>query len=163
MDTKNDVTRLLEAWNQGDPEALEKLMPLVVDDLRAIARQYFEREDSDHTLQPTALVNELYMKLNERRTVHWESAWHFFGTAAQMMRLLLVDHARQRHAAKRGRDVPKVVLSAELPVYVQGDPEEILAFDDALRRLEEIEPRKSRIMELKAFAGLTIPEIAGTL
>lgn len=162
-DMPQNGLELLEAWNQGEPGALEKLMPLIIDDLRAIARQYFEHEDSDHTLQPTALVNELYIRLNERRTVHWESASHFFGTAAQMMRLLLVDHARARQAAKRGRDVPKVVLTDDLPLAIQGDPEEILAFNEVLRRLEEIEPRKSKIIELKAFAGLTTPEVSKIL
>lgn len=160
---ETEVSHLLEAWNQGDPEALETLMPLVVDDLRSIARKYFEREDPGHTIQPTALVNELYLRLVDRRTVHWESPRHFFGAAAQIMRRLLVDHARHRQAAKRGGGAPKLPVDEDLPVFARHAPEEILALDEALGRLETLEPRQSQVVTLKSFVGLTIPEIAQTL
>ncbi len=122
---ETEVSQLLESWNRGDPEALETLMPLIIDDLRSIARRYFEREAPDHTLQPTALVNELYLRLVDRRSVHWESPSHFFGATAQIMRRLLVDHARHRKAAKRGGGAPKLPIE-DLPVFVRHDPEEIL-------------------------------------
>ncbi len=160
---QTEVSELLGAWNRGEPEALETLMPLVIDDLRSIARCYFEREDPAHTLQPTALVNELYLHLNKRRRVDWQSASHFFGAAAQIMCRLLVDHARYRQAAKRGGSQSKLSLDPDLPVVDHPDPEEILALEEALDRLQAQEPRPGQVMMLKAFAGLTIPEIAATI
>ncbi len=158
-----EVSRLLGAWNRGEPEALETLMPLVVDDLRSIARRYFEHEDPSHTLQPTALVNELYVWLDGRRKVRWQGPSHFFGAAAQIMRRMLVDYARYRRAAKRGGGVPRLTLDDDLSIVDRRDPEEILALEEALRKLEELEPRQGEIVALKSFAGLTIAEIAQTL
>lgn len=159
----DEVTRLLEAWTRGDPQALEKLMPLVVDDLRSIASKYFEREDPDHTLQPTALVNELFMRLIERRSVHWKNPSHFFRAAARMMRRLLVDHARHRHAAKRGGNAVKLPFTDEIPFSGHYAPADLIALDEALERLKTMEPRQSEVVELKWFVGLTIEEIAETL
>ncbi len=158
-----EVSRLLGAWNRGEPEALETLMPLVVDDLRSIARRYFEREEASHTLQPTALVNELYLWLDGRRRVRWQGPSHFFGAAAQIMRRLLVDYARYRQAAKRGGGAPRVPLDDDLSITGGRDPEEILALEEALKRLERLEPRQGEIVALKSFAGLTLAEIAETL
>lgn len=160
---ESEMARLLDAWNEGDEEALERLMPLVIDDLRSIARRYFRREDPGHTLQPTALVNELYLRLAGQKAVHWKSASHFFGTAAQMMRRLLVDHARRHQTAKRGGDAVKLPLDEDLPYLHRHDPEEILALEDALNRLGALEPRQSQVVSLKFFAGLTNAEIAKTL
>lgn len=160
---EDEVTRLLEAWNQGDPQALEKLMPLVFDDLRSIARRYFAREDPDHTLQTTALVNELYLRLAGRDSVRWKSASHFFGSAANMIRQLLVDHARHRDAAKRGGGDPRIPLPEDFPVPTGLTIEELLALDEALHRLQELNPRQAQVVELKHFSGLTIAEIAEVL
>lgn len=121
------ISQLLESWNQGNPQALEALMPLVVDDLRSIARHHFEREDPNNTLQPTALVNELYLRLMDQRQVSWESPRHFFGAAARIMRRLLVDHARHRRAAKRGGTATRLTVDDNLPELTKHDPEEILA------------------------------------
>jgi len=159
---ETQISGLLDAWNDGDPEALATLMPLVFDDLRAIARRYFERERPDHTLQPTALVHELYLRFAKRRSVQWEGPSHFFGVAAQMMRRLLVDHARLYRTAKRGAGAVKLPLSDDLPVR-RHEPEEMLALDEALDRLQAMEPRQAKVMELKSFAGLTNSEIAKTL
>jgi RNA polymerase sigma factor (TIGR02999 family) len=135
---KQDVTRLLEAWNLGDPQALDQLMPLVVDELRSIARALFVREDRANTLQPTALVNELFLRFVGRRSVHWKNRRHFFRVAAQIMRRLLVDHARHRHAAKRGGDAARLPFAEEIPLAFHGTPEDILALNDLLDRLAEL-------------------------
>ncbi len=164
--TDDEVTRLLEAWNQGDPEALEHLMPLVFEDLRASARRCFAREGADHTLQPTALVNEVYVRLNGKgslRQIQWEDRRHFFRFAARMMRRLLMDHARQRQAAKRGGDAVKVPLPEEIPLPVRHTPEELLALGEALDRLRELEARQAEVVELRGFVGLKNHEIAKTL
>ncbi|MEE8526746.1 MAG: ECF-type sigma factor [Thermoanaerobaculia bacterium] len=164
MSAENDeVTELLERWNRGDPEALAKLMPLVVEELRAIAAKYFAREDPDNTLRPTALVNELYLRLNGCRTVHWKSPGHFFRSAAGMMRRLLVDHARSRKAAKRGGGVLKIPLFDDIALPDHHDLDFVIDLDEALERLEAMDPRQCQVFELKAFAGLINDEIAKTL
>lgn len=157
-----DVTGLLVDWSRGDKEALERLMPLVVDELRHLARSHFRREPEGHTLQPTALVNEVYLRLTDQRQVQWESRSQFFAFAATLMRRVLVDHAKARRTAKRGGDVRKVSLQ---DVIGLAEPEDVdlLALDDALSTLAEIDPRQSRIVELRFFAGLTHEEIAEVL
>lgn len=164
MSAENDeVTELLERWNRGDPEALAKLMPLVIKELRSIAAKYFRREDRDNTLRPTALVNELYLRLNGRRTVHWKNPGHFFRSAAGMMRHLLVDHARRRKAVKRGGGVIKIPVFDDIPLAHQHDPDLVIGLDDALERLKAMDPRQSEVFELYFFFGLKIAEIAKAL
>ena len=158
----HDVTTLLHLWSQGDPTALERLMPLVIEELRKIAQRYLAKENREHTLQPTALVNELYLKLNDRRTVNWQNRAQFFGVAAEMMRRILVDYARARHTAKRGKGSINLSLddSFQLPDRRE---EEILALDDALKALAVIDPQQAKIVELRYFTGLTNEEIADIL
>ena len=158
----HDITRLLEDWSQGDQDALDRLMPLVFSDVRDIAKRYFRRESPDHSLQPTALVNEIYLKLTGLRSVEWRNRSHFFGSLAKMMRRILVDHARRRHAEKRGSGGLKVSLEdAILPAEMR--PADLVALDDALDVLESIDRRKRQVVELKFFIGLTRDEIAEVL
>lgn len=160
--TDHEVTQLLKAWSDGDPNAAEKLMPLVFDDIRDVARRALAREAHDHTLQPTALVNEVYMRLVGRRTVDWENRKHFFGSLAQLMRLVLVDHARKRLRFKRGGDLRKISLDERLQL-VDVRPKELVALDDALKALKEMDPRQAQVVELRYFVGLTKSEIADVL
>ena len=154
-----DVTALLKVWSGGDRQALERLMPLVYGELRKLAASYLRTERPDHTLQPTALVHEAFLRLVDQRSVDWASRAHFFGIAAQMMRRILVDHARKRHAAKRDATRYRVVTAlAEEPEPDQGP--ELLALDQALDGLSELDPRQARIVELRFFAGLTVEETA---
>ncbi|MCP4661408.1 MAG: RNA polymerase subunit sigma-70, partial [bacterium] len=155
---KGDVTRLLEDWSQGDPEALDRLMPLVFDELREMARNYLREESAAPTLQPTALVHELYLRLHGRRTVQWKNRQHFFGTLAGMMRRILVDHARRRLSARRGTGGRKISLDQVELTKVRAP--EMVALDDALEALGAADPRKCRIVELRFFTGLTHEEIA---
>ena len=159
LPTQAQITDLLIAWGDGDQAALERLFPLVYDELRRVAAFYLRRERSDHTLQPTALVNEVYLRLFDQRRVGWQSRAQFFGVAAQMMRRILVSHARSRHAAKRGGSVQRITLQDELAVTDQRDVN-LLALDDALSKLETIDPEKSKLVELRFFSGLTVPETA---
>lgn len=161
--SSGDVMRLLKEWNLNGPQVLEELMPLVVDDLRSIARGYFRHENRDNTWGPTALVNELYLLLVDRHSVRWSNPRHFFCVAAELMRRLLVDRARRRRAAKRGGGIVKLPLSEKIPVPCGDDPAVLIALDDALERLETIAPRQRQVVELKCFAGLTIREIGRTL
>lgn len=158
----SDVTKLLQDWNQGDAAALEKLIPLVFDDLRQIAGRLFLREADSHTLQPTALVNEVYLRLMDQRKVHWQNRDQFFGVAALLMRRILVDYAKGRQAAKRGSGAPKVPLDETIAV-----PElrnvDVVALDEALSRLAEFDARQGRIVELRFFMGLSNEEIATIL
>ncbi|MCP4660100.1 MAG: sigma-70 family RNA polymerase sigma factor [bacterium] len=160
--SEHQITSILHDWSHGDPEALGKLMPIVFDELRRIAAGYFEQEAKDHTLQPTALVNEVYLKLVGRRTVQWKNRAHFFGSAAELMRRVLVDHARGRKTAKRGSGAPKISLDESIALPEERDLD-LIALDDALKGLAEIDPRQSRIVELRFFAGLTVDEIAEVL
>ena len=161
MPSPSDVTRLLDAWSGGDPQALDRLMPLVVGDLRQVAAKYLASEDAGHTLQPTALVNEVYMRLAGRRTVRWENRAQFFAVAAGIMRRILVDHARRRKRAKHGHGLLRVPLDEEIPL--PEDDVDLVALDAALDRLEAIDPRQSRVVELRYFAGLTIEETASVM
>ena len=156
------VTRLLLDWSDGDERARDEVLPLVYDELRRLAALYLLRERHDHTLQPTALVHEAYLRLVDQRQVNWRNRAQFVGLAAVMMRRILVNYARDRAADKRGGDMQKVPLSdADEP----GRPQDVdvIVLHDALDQLSAIDPRKSRIVELKFFGGLTTNEIAEVL
>lgn len=157
------VTELLLAWSGGDTSVDDELMSQVYEELRRVARQALRRERSDHTLQATALVHETYLRLIDQRTVTWQSRHHFLALAAQMMRRILVDHARKRRFAKRGGGVATLSLDTvlELPLAEQGP--DLLALDDALNDLGKNEPEQARLVELRFFAGLSIQETADAL
>ncbi len=157
-----DVTRLLQSWSSGDSDALERLMPLVFDDLRQMARRHFAREPSGHTLQPTALVSEVFLKLQGQREIQWQNREQFFAVAAMLMRRILVDYAKGRHTKKRGDGVVKVPLEKALDV-ADAQNLDLVALDDALARLAELDKRQSHIVELRFFAGLKNEEIAELL
>jgi RNA polymerase sigma factor (TIGR02999 family) len=156
------ATRLLLAWNAGDRKALDRMLPLVYDELHRLAARYLSRERPDHTLQPTALVHEAYLRLVNQREVDWRNRAQFIGVAAGMMRRILVNHARDRAAAKRGGGAVPVSLSLiESPSG--GSDMELIALEGALSRLEQLDPRRSRVVELKFFGGLGNEEIAEVL
>lgn len=159
-DETHEVTRLLRDWNRGDQKALEMLMPRVVSELRRVASGYLRRESTGHTLQPTALVNEVYLRLIDREKVEWQDRAHFFAFSARSMRRVLVDHARKRNAAKRGEGEAPVTL-VETGVSQDGsDPVDLLALDIALEKLASLDEQQARIVELRYFAGLTVNETA---
>ena len=160
------VTQLLVDWQNGKQQALDQLLPLVYAELRAIAARYLSRESPSHTLQSTALVHEAYLRLVGQRSVRWQNRAHFFGIAAQMMRRILVDHARHQHRAKRGGAIPKLSLDEAMAVAEPEAPAadlDLLALDEALTSLSTIDPRGARIVELRFFSGLTIEETAEVL
>lgn len=157
-----EVTDLLVQWSEGDGEALERLMPLVFEELRHLARYYFLRESGGHTLQPTALVNEVYMRLVDQRRVQWDNRRQFFAFAATLMRRVLVDHAKGRRTAKRGGNVSRVPLDEALGIPPPVDLD-LLALDAALSRLAALDPRQARIVELRFFVGLGNEEVADLL
>jgi RNA polymerase sigma factor (TIGR02999 family) len=157
-----DVTGLLVRWRTGDREALDALTPLVYDELRRLAKSYLRRERPDHTLDGTALVHEAYMRLVDQRSVEWRNRNHFFALAAELIRRILVDHARARIAAKRGGANVKLSLDEALAPADEKDLN-ILALDDALLALAKADPQQSRIVELRYFAGLTIEETADVM
>lgn len=157
-----DVTALLLDWSRGNPAALDRLLPVVYAELRRMAARQLRGERAGHTLQPTALVHEVYLRIVDQRQVDWHNRAHFFGVAANVMRRILVDHARRRKAGKRGDGAPclsiddarEIPASSEMP---------ILALDHALARLEKIDPELAKVVELRAFGGLTIEEAAQVL
>jgi RNA polymerase sigma factor (TIGR02999 family) len=157
---KDDVTRLLRAWSDGDEQALNDLMPAVYTEVRKLARSYLRRERPDHTLQATALVNEAYLRLIDQKQVQWNNRAHFFGIAAQMMRRVLVDYARGRNAEKRGSGETPVVLDEALEVAANAHNVDVVAVDEALAVLAKLDERQARIVELRFFAGLGIEETA---
>ena len=157
-----EVTGLLEAWGRGDQSALDKLTPLVYEELRRLAHHYMSRERLGHTLQTTALVNEAYLRLAGHKNVHWHNRAHFFAFSAQIMRHILVDHARGRAYAKRGGDARRVSLD-EAAVMSPERAADLLALDESLNELATLDLRKSKIVELRYFGGLSIEEIAGVL
>jgi RNA polymerase sigma factor (TIGR02999 family) len=157
-----DVTQLLLDWSSGKREAMDELLPLVYNELRRLADRYLRRERSDHTLQATALVHEAYLKLIDQRNVQWQNRAHFFGVAAQAMRRILVDHARNHQAAKRGSGGQKISLDEGLMVTDERAAE-LVALDDALNELAAFDEQKGRIVELRFFGGLTIEETAEVL
>lgn len=155
----HDVTQLLLEWRNGDPQALEKLTPLVYDELRRLARRYLRQERDGHTLQATALVNEAYLQLIGHQQMEWQNRAHFIGVAAHLMRHILVDHARAHAAAKRGGGAQALPLDEAIEIPGKPAPD-LLALDDALQDLAKMDERKSRIIELRYFGGLSIEEIA---
>ena len=161
-DTQVDVTGLLVNWSNGDQQALEELMPLVYGELRRLAKAYLRRERSDHTLQSTALVNEAFLRLVNQRNVQWKNRAHFFGIAAQLIRRILVDHARAHQADKRGAGAFKLSLDEAIGVPEKQDLD-LVALDDALQKLSELDPQQGRIVELRFFAGLSIEETGEVL
>ncbi|HEY9405336.1 MAG TPA: sigma-70 family RNA polymerase sigma factor [Pyrinomonadaceae bacterium] len=157
-----DVTALLLSWSAGDEGAAAALMPLVYDELRRLARNYLRRERPDHTLEPTALVNEAYLRIVDQRRVSLQNRAQFFGLAAQLMRHILVDHARTRGAEKRGGLQPRLSLD-EARVMIEDRAAGVVALDEALKRLAAVDPRKSQIVEMRFFGGLSVEETAGAL
>lgn len=157
-----ELTTLLLAWSAGDSQALDKLMPRVTRELRRMAGAIFARERSDHTLQPTALVNELYLRLAQQRKVRWQSRAQFFAFAAASMHRILVDYARAHRASKRGSGAANVSLDEAIGIPRPQDVS-LLALDDALEALAELSPVQSRIVELRCFGGLSLEETAAVL
>jgi RNA polymerase sigma factor (TIGR02999 family) len=155
----NEVTHLLFKWSQGNNEALDQLMPIVYQELHQIALSYLRRERPDHTLQPTALINEAYMRLIDQSLPQWQSRTHFFGVAARLMRQILVEHARRHHAAKRGGQDQKISLE-ETVQFSKERSAEMVSLDDALTALAAFDERKARVIELRYFGGLSIEETA---
>jgi RNA polymerase sigma factor (TIGR02999 family) len=162
MTAPQDVTQILINWQEGDTDVAEKLMPLVYEELRRLARNYLSRERADHTLQATALVHEAYLRLVDDRKVSWQNRAHFFGIAARLMRRILVDHARAHNAAKRGGLEEKLSLD-EAREIAAGGAVEIVALDSALQSFAQTYPRKSEVVELKFFGGLDAREISQVL
>ncbi len=158
--SQSEITRLLDRWSDGEGEILEKLMPLVVDDLREIAGRQLAAESAGHTLQPTALVNEAYLRLVGKRTVSWRNRAQFFAVIARTMRLILVDHARSRHSVKRGSGAIRLSLDESVGLPRRQQDPDLLALDDALKSLEAVDPRQSRLVELRYFTGLSVKEAA---
>jgi RNA polymerase sigma-70 factor (ECF subfamily) len=156
---RNEVTRWLVAGSSGDARALEALLQLVYDELHRQAVRFFHRERAGHTLQPTALVNEVYLRLINQHEVNWQNRAQFFGIAAEMMRRILVSHARGRQARKRGGAAQHITLDEGVAAEPQRDLN-LLALDDALTRLEQLDPEKSRMIELRFFSGLSVQETA---
>jgi RNA polymerase sigma factor (TIGR02999 family) len=157
------VTQLLRAWSEGDESALDRLLPLVEGELRRLARGYMARERGAHTLQPTALVNEAYLRLIDARQVQWQDRAHFIGLAARLMRRVLVDHARSRGYQKRGAGAARVTLTEGLAAAPEQPAVDLVALDRALERLAHDDPRKAKVIELRFFGGLTVEETAEVL
>jgi RNA polymerase sigma factor (TIGR02999 family) len=162
MSESQEVTLLLSALTRGDDGAASKLIPVVYDELRRLAGSYMRRERVDHTLQATALVHEAYLKLIEQRSVNWQSRAHFFGIAAQLMRRILIDHARGHSRQKRGGEQKKVSLDGAF-VFSGQQADELLAVDDSLNQLAKIDARQAKVVELRFFGGLSVEEAAEVL
>jgi RNA polymerase sigma-70 factor, ECF subfamily len=157
-----NVTQLLIAWDSGDKEALDQLIPIVYDELRRQASRYLRRERAGHTLQTTALIHEAYLRLVDQRNVHWQNRAQFFGIAAQLMRRILVDHARTKHRAKRGGSGVRVSLTDA--TSITKDPDlDLVELDEALNRLAAIDEQQGKIVELRFFSGLNVEETAAAL
>ena len=161
MTAAHEVTQLLADWANGDPEALDRLTPLVYGELRQVAAGYLRRERADHTLQPTALVHEAYLRLVDQQNTSWRDRSHFYGIAARLMRQILVEHARHRRAAKRDGGYKVTLNGAERSL--QERTVDLMALDDALQDLARLDPRQSWIEELRYFGGLTVEETAEAL
>jgi RNA polymerase sigma factor (TIGR02999 family) len=160
--TPEAVTQLLKAWGNGEQKALDQLIPLVYTELHRLAHRYMGGERNAHTLQPTALVHEMYERLIDLKNVSWQNRAHFFGVSAQLMRRVLVDYARSRRYTKRGGEWRQVPFNEAVAVF--RDPQtDIVALDDALRTLADIDPRKSRVVEMRFFGGMSVKEVAEVL
>jgi RNA polymerase sigma factor (TIGR02999 family) len=162
MSTQSEITRLLADWSKGDQAALDKLLPLVYDELHRLARSYMRRERPDHTLQTTALVHEVYLRLVGQQNTRWQTRVHFFAAAAQVMRHILVDHARGRLRAKRGDGMAGVSLD-DAAIISEERADALLAVNDALISLTALDPRKGRVFELRYFGGMSVDEAAEAL
>src|SRR5262245_11127138 len=158
----DDVTQLLMAWRSGDPAALDQVIPIVHAELHRIARRYMARESQSHSLQPTALINEAYMRLIGWKGARWQNRCHFFAVSAQLMRRILVDHARTRDSRKRGGSANRVTLDSAI-LAGKSKSQDLIALDEALTRLAEFDPRKSQVVELRVFGGLEVEEAAEVL
>lgn len=159
---QHEVTQILHDWSGGDKKAPERLMPLVYDELRRLARTFLAKERGAHTLQPTALVHEAYLRLVDQTRVNWQNRAHFYGIAASMMRRVLIDHARAHATDKRGGDAVRLSLD-DVQVPLEQRAASLLALDEALEKLSEMDERKGRIVELRFFGGLSDEEIAEVL
>jgi RNA polymerase sigma factor (TIGR02999 family) len=157
--TPGEITQLLIAWNQGDQRARDELMPLIYNELRRLARSHLRRERINHTLQPTALVHEAFLRLIDQSQVNWQNRAHFFGAAARLMRQILINHAEARRAAKRGGEAERISLN-DVDQFTVEQGLDLAALNGAMEKLEQIDPPQSRIVELRYFSGLTIEEIA---
>ena len=158
-----DLTQMLIQLSEGRAQVVDDILPLIYDELRRLAGNYLRRERSDHTLQPTALVHEAYLKLIDQTQVKWQNRAHFFGIAANIMRCILVDYARQHRADKRGGAAEKLPLEEEILIVSEGKSAELLALDEALENLAKIDEQKSKIVELRYFGGLSVEETAEVL
>lgn len=160
----SDVTQLLLAWGDGSEDAAQRLLPAIYDELHRQAARAMRRENAEHTLQATALVHEAYLRLVDQRRVEWRNRAQFFGVAAQLMRRILIDHARGRLADKRGGHAQRISLSEAQPAAADGDEGlEVLALNDALDRLSALDPRQGKLVEMRYFGGLSIEEAAEAL
>ncbi len=159
----HQITQLLVEWSDGNQAALDELYPLVYQELRRLARRYMSRERKGHTLQTTALINEAYVRLVDQRNVHWANRSHFFAISAQIMRRILIDHARRHGYAKRGGGAQQVSLEEAATVIPDQQAAELVRLDEALKSLAEMDPRRSQVVELRYFGGLNNEEIAGVL
>jgi RNA polymerase sigma factor (TIGR02999 family) len=157
----DDVSAILQAWSAGDRSALDRLTPIVYDELHRLARRYMKGERSGHSLQATALVNEAYIRLVDYRRMRWQDRAHFFAASAQLMRRILVEHARRRNV-KRGAGLPHVSLD-EAAVVDDGATTDLVALDDAMSALERFDPRKAQVVEMRFFGGLSVEETAAVL
>ena len=156
----NEITRMLIELTDGNRDVVDQILPHIYDELKRLASSYLRRERSDHTLQPTALVHEAYMKLIDQKRVHWQNRAHFFGIAAQVMRRILLDHARKHQAGKRGGEVEKLPIEEEILVVSHDKSAELIALDDALQELAKLDEQKAKVVELRYFGGLSIEETA---
>ena len=163
MPSNHEITQLLREWSEGDEQALERLTPLLYKELHRIAHHYMRRERANHTLQTTALINEVYLRLIDWKKASWQNRAQFFAVSAQLMRRILVDCARARNYAKRGGGVGRAISLVEVPEVSVKRAREFIALDDALQSLAAVDPRKSRIVELRFFGGLTLEETAEVL
>ena len=159
---QHEITQLLAEWSDGNQSALDELYPLVYDELHRLARRYMSRERQGHTLQTTALINEAYVRIVDQKNVHWANRSHFFAISAQIMRRILIDHARRHAYAKRGGGAQQVSLD-EAAAVTSGIGSELLRLDEALKTLAEMDQRRSQVVELRYFGGLNNEEIAGVL
>jgi len=159
---QHEITQLLAEWRDGNQSALDELYPLVYDELHRLARRYMSREKKGHTLQATALINEAYVRLVDQKNVQWANRSHFFAISAQIMRRILIDHARRHAFAKRGGGAQQVSLE-EVAVITPDASRELVRLDEALKSLAEMDPRRSQVVELRYFGGLNNEEIAGVL
>ncbi|HET9528145.1 MAG TPA: sigma-70 family RNA polymerase sigma factor [Pyrinomonadaceae bacterium] len=163
MESPDAITQLLIDWGEGDQAALDRLMPLVYSELRRLATNYLRRERAGHTLQPTALVNEAYLKLVGQRNAKWQNRAHFFAISAQLMRRILVDHARRHQAEKRGGSAQQRLSITSAEEFATQPAVDLLALNEALEELSKMDPQQGRIVELKFFGGLSIDETAEVL